>query len=89
LRHLVETEEEKLVGGVMPQQGIGNLSLLEKRDKVRDGAHARGAAWIAAASLGEISFSDVPQLVEINQVYSPQTANRGIYDERFRVFTKI
>ena len=52
-------------------------------------ANARGAAWIAAAGLGEISFSDVPQLVAIKQVYTPQAQNRKIYDERFGTFTKI
>lgn len=52
-------------------------------------ANARGAAWIAAVGLGEITFDDVPQLVKFNQVYHPQGANRELYDARFRTFTKI
>ena len=52
-------------------------------------ANARGAAWIAAVGLGEIIFSDVPELVEIKQVYAPQSESRELYDERFDIFTKI
>lgn len=52
-------------------------------------ANARGAAWIGAAGLGRIKFSDVPKLVEIKQVYQSQSANRKIYDERFEIFTQI
>ena len=52
-------------------------------------ANARGAAWIAAVGLGQIAFSDVPKLVEIKQSYEPQGENRGVYDDRFDIFTKI
>jgi xylulokinase len=52
-------------------------------------ANARGAAWIAAAALGEISLADVAQLVEIEQVYSPNPQHRALYDERFQTFTRI
>jgi xylulokinase len=52
-------------------------------------ANARGAAWIAAVGLNEISFSDIPALVPIKNSYAPQAANRAIYDERFAVFTDI
>jgi xylulokinase len=52
-------------------------------------ANARGAAWIGAVGLGEISYSDVPNLLEINRVYTPGTNNRGVYDARFDIFTQI
>jgi xylulokinase len=52
-------------------------------------ANARGAAWIAAAGLGEISFQDVPGLVQFKRVYAPQPALHALYDERFDVFTQI
>jgi len=52
-------------------------------------ANARGAAWIAAVGLGEIIFSDVPKLVQIEQAYTPQGENRALYDERFDIFTQI
>lgn len=52
-------------------------------------ANARGAAWIAAVGLGEITYGDVPELVEIEQAYMPQAENRTLYDDRFGVFTTI
>ncbi len=52
-------------------------------------ANARGAAWIAAVGLGEISFSDVPHLVEFKRTYAPNSRNGVIYDERFAVFTQV
>ena len=65
---------------------VMNVDIHQVADPVY--ANARGAAWIAAVGLGQISFSDVPRLVEVSQVYSPQTANREIYDEWFGIFTK-
>ena len=50
---------------------------------------APGAAWIAAAGLGEISLYDIPRLVQFNRTYEPNPANRVLYGERFAVFTQI
>ncbi len=52
-------------------------------------ANARGAAWIGAVGLGEISFADVPKLVGIKQAYTPNNKNRSLYDERFDTFKTI
>jgi xylulokinase len=52
-------------------------------------ANARGAAWIAAVGLKEIAFSDVPELVEVRRVYTPQSRNRALYDERFYIFKML
>jgi len=52
-------------------------------------ANARGAAWIGAVGLGEISFADVPRLVQFKRAYTPDARNRGVYDERFAVFTQV
>lgn len=52
-------------------------------------ANARGAALIAAVGLGEITFDDVPELVEIKHTYTPNPKHRSVYDERFAVFTQI
>jgi xylulokinase len=52
-------------------------------------ANARGAAWIGAVGMGEISFNDVPKLVKIKQTYVPDNKNRSLYDERFDVFKMI
>ena len=52
-------------------------------------ANARGAAFIAAAGLGDITFDDVPALVPFKRTYAPDPRNRALYDERFEVFKSI
>jgi xylulokinase len=64
-----------------------NLQIRQVADPIY--ANARGAAWIGAVGLGEITFSDVPRLVQFKQVYQPDEKNRALYDERFDVFTQI
>jgi xylulokinase len=66
---------------------VMNLEIRQVADPIY--ANARGAAWIAAVGLGEISFDDVANLVKINQIFTPQEANRAMYDERFDIFTQI
>lgn len=57
------------------------------RDPIQ--ANARGAAWIAAAGLGEIAFADVPRLVELDSEFEPRAAAREVYDARYRTFLEI
>ncbi len=52
-------------------------------------ANVRGAAFLAAAALGLISFSDIPQLVPIARTYQPNPAHRAIYDELFAEFLQL
>ena len=52
-------------------------------------ANARGAAWIAAVGMGEISFTDVSRLVQLRRTYAPAEINRSLYDERFSTFIQI
>ncbi len=52
-------------------------------------ANARGAAWIGAVGLREISFTDIPAMVRIKREYLPNTTNRNLYDERFAQFEMI
>ena len=52
-------------------------------------ANARGAAWIGAVGLGEISYADIPELVTYKKTYTSNPANRALYDERFSVFKQI
>ena len=66
---------------------VMNLEIRQVADPIY--ANARGAAWIGAVGLGEISFGDVPSLVQIERAYAPQGANRAIYDERFDIFKQI
>jgi xylulokinase len=83
-----------LVGGggqseVWPQiiADVMGVTVRRVRDPIQ--ANARGAAWIAAAGLGEISFADVPRLVEIDGEFAPDAAARGVYDESYRTFLEI
>jgi xylulokinase len=48
--------------------------------------NTRGAAFIGAVGIGELSFRDIPDLVKIKQVYEPNPEHRALYDERFAVF---
>ena len=64
-----------------------NVEICQVQDPIQ--ANARGAAWIAAAGLGEISFGDVPRLVQFKRTYAPTPEHRALYDERFAVFTQI
>jgi len=66
---------------------VMNVEIKQVSDPIY--ANARGAAWIAAVGLGEIDFSDIPDLVQIQQTYSPNDKHQALYDERFAVFTKI
>ncbi len=52
-------------------------------------ANARGAAWIGAVGLNEISYSDIPQLVKFNHIYVPNNNNRVVYDDHFALFINI
>jgi xylulokinase len=52
-------------------------------------ANARGAAFIAAAGLGEIRLEDVGKLVEIKKTYEPRPEHRKLYDDRFETFVEI
>jgi xylulokinase len=64
-----------------------NVEIRQVKDPIQ--ANARGAAFIAAAGLGEIKFADVPALVEVRQAYTPNPQHRQVYDDRFGVFTDI
>lgn len=52
-------------------------------------ANARGAAFIASVGLGEISFDDIPSLMEYDATYEPDPANRKVYDAMFREFVQV
>lgn len=52
-------------------------------------ANARGAAWIAAAGLGEIKFADIPELIQFRRAYQPQVQNRAVYESGFENFQLI
>jgi len=64
-----------------------NVEVRQVQDPIQ--ANARGAAFIAAVGLGEITFDDVPALVRLKRTHTPDPRNRRLYDERFGVFKSI
>jgi xylulokinase len=52
-------------------------------------ANARGAAWIGAVGLGEITFQDIPQMIQFKRSYPPNPQNTTLYQERFQIFTQV
>jgi xylulokinase len=66
---------------------VMNVEIKQVTDPIY--ANARGAAWIGAVGLGEIKYSDVPQLVQFKRIYQPQPQVRVLYDEKFDIFKTI
>jgi xylulokinase len=63
------------------------VEVRQVRDAIQ--SNARGAAWIAAAGLGEISLADVPRLVEFEHTYAPLAKNRALYDDEYGTFLEV
>jgi len=61
-----------------------NRTIVQVKDPVR--ANLRGAAFLASIALGRLKLSDVPDLVELSEVFDPSPENRKIYDELFARF---
>ena len=52
-------------------------------------ANARGAAFLAAVSLGYMKFGDIPEHIQIENTYTPNPDNRKIYDELYGEFQNL
>ncbi len=65
---------------------VMNLTIRQVKDPIE--VNARGAAFIAAEALGMLKFEDLADRVEIENVYTPNPANRAIYDKVFAEFVK-
>jgi xylulokinase len=52
-------------------------------------ANSRGAAYVAAVALGEMTYDDIHKIVPIANTYQPNPANRAIYDELYAEFLNI
>lgn len=52
-------------------------------------ANVRGAAFLASVSLGYLTFSDIPDQVQIANIYKPDPENRKIYDKLYREFLNL
>lgn len=46
-------------------------------------ANVRGAALLAGVALGEISWEQIPDLVEVERRYTPDSGNRQVYDRAY------
>ena len=52
-------------------------------------ANARGAGLLAAVALGELTFDQVPERVQVARSYPPDPAANRLYDELFGEFTGL
>ncbi len=52
-------------------------------------ANLRGASLLASTALGYLSYEDIPSRVPVARTFSPDPANREIYDELFREFVEL
>jgi xylulokinase len=52
-------------------------------------ANARGAAMLAAVALGELTFDEIPDRVQVARSYPPDPPPKALYDELFREFTGL
>jgi xylulokinase len=52
-------------------------------------ANVRGAALLALVALGELTWEQIPQLVQIEHVYRPDPANRDAYDRAYAAFRQV
>ncbi len=66
---------------------VMNVCINQVMDPVQ--ANARGAAWIGAVGLREISYPDIKQFIRYKKTYHPAPENRALYDSRFYFFKKI
>jgi xylulokinase len=64
-----------------------NRTVQRVKDPIR--ANAKGAAFVAAVGLGYIKFEDVSKYCEIDRTFTPNPANREIYDHLFCEFVEI
>jgi xylulokinase len=63
-----------------------DLTIRQVRDPIL--VNARGAALIAAAGLGLLSFDAIPRQTEIAATYTPTPAHRAVYDRCFSEFVR-
>jgi len=59
--------------------------------QVRDSilANARGAAFLGAVALGDLSFEEIPEIIQITRTYEPNPAHRELYGELFAEFKNL
>ncbi|MBC2713433.1 MAG: xylulose kinase [Desulfosarcina sp.] len=66
---------------------ILNRDIRQMQDPIQ--ANARGAAFLASAALGYLTFDEIGERAQVAKTYHPNSANRQIYDELFNAFLNI
>jgi xylulokinase len=61
-----------------------NRTIQRVKDPIQ--ANARGAAFIASAALGYITFNDIPDLIEFSRTFKPIPAHTKVYNKLYREF---
>ncbi len=64
-----------------------NRPIRQMKDPIR--ANSRGAAFVAAVGLGEMTFADIHKNVPVANTFQPNPAHRAIYDELYSEFLII
>ena len=49
----------------------------------------RGAALLAAVALGAVRRDEIPELVPIDRTFTPDPANRAVYDGLYGEFARL
>jgi xylulokinase len=49
-------------------------------------ANARGAALLAGIAIGEVTWDQIPDLVQVTERFEPDNANRDVYDQAYTAF---
>jgi xylulokinase len=52
-------------------------------------ANVRGAALLSLVALGELTWEQIPDLVEIERVYQPEPSRRAGYDKGYAAFREL
>ncbi len=64
-----------------------NRTIRQVKDPIQ--TNVRGAAFLAAAALGYITFDEIADCIQIANTYTPDPQNRKVYDGLFKEFINI
>jgi xylulokinase len=66
---------------------VFNRTIKQVKDPIQ--ANLRGAAFLAAVSMGYLSVNDISNYVQIADTYQPNPQHRSIYDNLYREFLEL
>ncbi len=64
-----------------------NRPIRQMKDPIR--ANSRGAAYVAAVALGEMTYHDIDKIVPVAKTFQPNPDNQAIYNELYAEFVNI